>query len=82
MDALVITPEDNVAIAIKEIRSGQKVKISNGTEVIALDDIPYSHKIALADIAEGQPVIKYGAEVAVSVSHIKQGMWVHVHNVR
>ena len=41
-----------------------------------------SHKIALADIKEGEKVIKYGFPIGVAKQDIKAGSWVHVHNVK
>ena len=47
-----------------------------------LEDIPQGHKIALADIKEGEKVIKYGFPIGVAKQDIKAGSWVHVHNVK
>jgi altronate dehydratase len=56
--------------------------VAQGAEGLkALSDIPASHKIALADIAAGREVIKYGETVAVSTRDIKKGEWVHTHNL-
>ena len=51
MSRLVIqlNPEDNVAVAIKDIEPGTKV----AEDLIALDFIPQAHKIALHDIPKG-----------------------------
>ena len=46
-----------------------------------MSDIPASHKIALADIAAGAEIIKYGETVALSTRDIKKGEWVHTHNL-
>ena len=57
-------------------------QINAGTTVTTLEDIPQGHKIALADIKEGEKVIKYGFPIGVAKQDIKAGSWVHVHNVK
>lgn len=45
-------------------------------------DVPAGHKIALRDIAEGEPIVKYGFPIGVATKSIKAGEWVHTHNVK
>lgn len=44
-------------------------------------DVPVGHKAALRDIAEGEPVIKYGFPIGHATAPIKAGEWVHSHNL-
>lgn len=81
----VIDREDNVGTAVGEpIQAGETVgtdgRITDKT-VLARADIPYGHKIALADIARGAPVIKYGLSIGSATADIKAGDHVHIHNV-
>jgi altronate hydrolase len=46
------------------------------------EPIALGHKVALAEIAEGQPVRKYGQTIGFAARAISAGAWVHVHNVR
>jgi hypothetical protein len=46
-----------------------------------VDDIPYGHKIALEEIPEGHPVVKYGETIGFASSHVQEGGWVHTHNM-
>ncbi len=78
---LIIHPRDNVAVALSTLTAGELAIASGVEELIALSDIPASHKIALADIAAGAEIIKYGETVAVSIRDIKKGEWVHTHNL-
>ena len=39
------------------------------------------HKIALAQIAQGQTVTKYGETIGYASQPIDQGAWIHVHNL-
>jgi (2R)-sulfolactate sulfo-lyase subunit alpha len=45
-------------------------------------DVPIGHKIALADIKNGDTVIKYGQDIGKAVADIKKGEHVHVHNLK
>jgi (2R)-sulfolactate sulfo-lyase subunit alpha len=45
-------------------------------------DVPIGHKIALADIQEGDTVWKYGQDIGKAVAPIKKGEHVHVHNLK
>lgn len=44
--------------------------------------IPFGHKVALRDLAEGDPVLKYGVAIGVATRPIAAGDHVHVHNCR
>ncbi len=80
MSALVISPKDNVAIVLRDIAAGEELSVA-GKRIVAAEDIPYTHKIALADIPAGAAVIKYGEIIAESGREIKTGEWVHTHNL-
>jgi len=78
---LIIHPRDNVAVVLSALAAGETA-VAQGVEgLTALSDIPASHKIALANIAAGTEIIKYGETVAVSTRDIKKGEWVHTHNL-
>ncbi len=64
-----IKDEDNVAIAVHEIKQG--MEIMDG--VIARHDIPQAHKIALCDIPKDQPVIRYGVVLGYAIEDIRKG---------
>jgi (2R)-sulfolactate sulfo-lyase subunit alpha len=48
----------------------------------SLMDVPIGHKIALADIKQGDTVLKYGHDIGKAVADIKKGEHVHVHNLK
>lgn len=75
-----IDEQDNVAVALDEIKKQDAVTCCNNT-FIAKDDIPRGHKMAIKDIAKGNPVIKYGNQIGLASSQIDSGNWVHTHNV-
>jgi (2R)-sulfolactate sulfo-lyase subunit alpha len=45
-------------------------------------DIPIGHKVALADIRNGDTVLKYGQDIGKAVADIGKGEHVHVHNLK
>jgi altronate hydrolase len=77
---LVISTRDNVATALQPLQSGQVVD-AGGTTVTVAESIAPGHKIALRDIAAGQPVIKYGSPIGTASAAIAAGAHVHTHNV-
>ena len=83
-EALMLTDKDNVATSLGDVESGADVRVRLGKEVRkvkALEKIPYGFKIAVADIAKGSDVTKYGESIGVASKAIKQGQLVHVHNI-
>jgi altronate dehydratase small subunit len=81
---IVVDQRDNVATALRPLDQGQSVEAtaSERTEtVVAQQAIPFGHKIALADIREGEAVVKYGEVIGVATRSIAKGEHVHVHNV-
>lgn len=84
MNAMIIDPKDNVAVAIEPISAGDTVSYltPGGTaELTAAESITIYHKVATRDIAQGEPVVKYGEHIGVATAPIPKGAHVHVHNV-
>ncbi len=82
--ALKVNDMDNVATLFAQDVTGQiEVRDKKGNiELIKTDEkIPYGHKVALYDIAAGQPIVKYGEEIGMASKNIKKGDYVHVHNL-
>ncbi len=76
-----INENDNVAVALEVISAGTTVNVG-GADVTTTMEIPAGHKFALVDIAENAPVIKYGFRIGNAVADIKQGEWIHTHNLK
>ena len=76
----LIKSGDNVAVAISQLQKGASVNAGE-LSIVALDGIPPGHKVALADIEPGQPIIKYGFPVGKAIVQIEKGQHVHTHNV-
>ena len=83
--AVVISEQDNVATATRDIKAGEKVTVRVGgeeNELLVKNDIRFLHKFALKDIKKGEKVLKYGTVIGEATGDIVQGEHVHVHNVR
>lgn len=84
INALLMSPQDNVVTCVTEIAAGDTVAYRNGETLctlVAKQDIPYCHKIALCDIAKGASVIKYGESLGQTSEAIAQGHWVSHNNL-
>ena len=80
MDAIILNPQDNISVLLGETASGESLQVGHD-QVTSVDRIPYGHKIALCDIQEGDPILKYGMAVGQARVDIQKGGHVHVHNV-
>lgn len=68
-----IKDSDNVAITVDTIIKGTIVV----EDVLANEDIPQGHKIALNDIPKGNPIIRYGVILGYAINNIKKGDWIN-----
>jgi len=71
---------DNVAVACCDAPAGARLSAGD-VAVTARQLIPAGHKVALADIAAGEPVVKYGETIGVATQAIRAGEHVHLHNL-
>ena len=74
---LIINPKDNVMVALKDLKKGDKV---NG--IVLQGDVARGHKIALIKIKAGDNVFKYGEAIGSAIVDILAGSHVHTHNVK
>ncbi|WP_159981531.1 MULTISPECIES: UxaA family hydrolase [unclassified Novosphingobium] len=79
-DAVRIAAEDDVAVALRALESGEDVLVGGHT-VRLRDAIGAGHKFAVAPIAKGAPVRRYRAPIGVATRAIAVGEHVHTHNV-
>ncbi len=79
---IVLDPRDNIAIALQELAVGTRIEQTDLPSVLEVQTvIPRGHKIALVDIAKGDPIIKYGERMGHAYLPIGRGFHVHTHNV-
>ncbi len=85
---LVHDARDNVGVVVVE-------GLTAGTEMLCVvthdntdfrltagADIPIGHKVALADLSEGDTVIKYGEDIGRMVAAAARGAHVHTQNLK
>jgi altronate dehydratase small subunit len=79
-----IDKADNVATLLGDADESAEIVIrgDGSGSVHARQQIRGGHKIAVAPIAAGQRVIKYGFPIGEATQSIAQGEWVHLHNCR
>lgn len=79
---------DTVAVVVVEgVKAGMTLAgwimdDDKTTEVVARQDIPIGHKVALKDMAVGDTVVKYGIDMGKVVAPIAAGEHAHVHNIK
>lgn len=82
---LILHKDDNVAVALADLKKGQEVDAElNGERIkfTLINDIPFGHKVAIRSIQAGEFIVKYGEVIGVATRDIKVGEHVHVHNVK
>ena len=84
--AIQIDERDNVATMTSDVIKDEEIEVlSPKGDVILkakpLEDIIFGHKISLKNIKTKENIIKYGEILGVSSKPIKQGEWVHTHNL-
>src|SRR5262249_42970210 len=78
--AVHLRPEDNVAIAARNISQGTECSHAGGRLIVA-QPIRLGPKLALRDIAKGEAIYKYGQIIGFASKSIPAGSHVHVQNV-
>ena len=81
-NAIIINMKDNVAVVLQDIPAGEIVSGVPGMGLKTNEDIMKNHKVAIAEIPEGAPVIKYGESIGLASKTIRPGDWVHAHNLK
>ncbi|MCT8991691.1 altronate dehydratase family protein [Chelativorans sp. SCAU2101] len=74
---LRLSDEDNIAVAARAIE--KDTELPGGVRAVAR--IPFGHKVALAAIAPGEAVRKFGQIIGFAKTPIMPGEWVHEHNI-
>lgn len=77
---LCLHPDDNVAVARRQIKTGETI-ILGPHPVVAAEEISFGHKIAISNLAIDAPIRKYGQQIGLASCPISAGQWVHSHNV-
>ncbi|MDM5340447.1 UxaA family hydrolase [Fictibacillus enclensis] len=81
---LIIDPADNVAIALKDLKKGERCFVDGSDPpewIPLLDDIPFGHKLAIGTMKKNESVLKYGEEIGKMKTTVNKGGWIHTHNL-
>ena len=79
--AVLLRSDDTVAVAARPLPKGFHLELA-GRTIEVREPIGLGHKVALADIAPGEPVRKYGQIIGFASRAIPAGSLVHVHNLK
>jgi hypothetical protein len=83
--AFQIHPADNVATLIDDAAAAGSVRLLRATggngEIDTREPVARGHKVALADIAAGGAIVKFGGRIGHATQPIARGAWVHLHNL-
>ncbi len=71
-----LSDKDNVVVALRDLAAKESV---DGVELI--DDVARGHKLAVADIAAGDAVIKYAQTIGFATRKVSKGEHIHTHNI-
>ena len=78
--SMMIYPEDSVAMVLEDSKKGDVIQTPRG-EVELLEDVEFAHKVAVAPLACGEPVIKYREKIGYMLRAVPAGTWIHNHNM-
>ena len=70
-----VHPQDNVAIIVNEGGLPKGTQFDSG--LMLTEAIPEAHKVALVDIEQGAPILRYGVVIGTAEIPIAKGCWVH-----
>ena len=79
---------DGVGVAVVEgIKAGQELtgwvmQQDREVTIVARNDIPIGHKVALKPLKQGDTVIKYGEDIGRMTADAAAGEHVHVQNLK
>jgi galactarate dehydratase len=77
--AIRMDERDNVAIVANAggLEAGSAFAAGFAAGLVLRERVPQAHKVALVDIGEGEPVVRYGIPIGYALKAIPAGSWVH-----
>lgn len=81
--AIVLNESDNLATLIDPGVAGDVCRLQGEAsgEVLLLQDIPFGHKLCIADTLKDANILKYGQVIGRASQAVKTGEHMHVHNI-
>jgi galactarate dehydratase len=70
-----VDARDNVAVVVNQggLPAGSRFPCG----LVLTEPVPEAHKVALADLAEGDRILRYGVVIGYAMQPIARGSWVH-----
>lgn len=78
--AIHLHPSDNVAVARVPLSAGTGLRV-DGVDVTVRESVPAGHKVAIAAIAVGETIHRYGQSIGRAKRAIAAGEHVHTQNL-
>ena len=85
---LVHDKRDNVGVVVVEdLKAGDEMlcvvtEDNSDFRLVAKQDVPIGHKVALTDLKKEDTIIKYGEDIGRVIVPVATGEHVHVHNLK
>jgi altronate hydrolase len=79
---LKIHPDDNVYVALTDLRKGETLTLPDQRTLQLVDDIPAKHKFTDRDLKVDDEVLMYGVIVGRAVLNIPSGGVIATHNLK
>lgn len=78
---LQIHPNDNVLVALQDLKAGEHIVYADVTYVL-IDDVAAKHKFFMTNLSTGDEVMMYGVLVGRAARDVKAGQWMSTTNVK
>ncbi len=78
--ALKLHRNDNILVALQDLRKGERVSVDS-QDYVLLSDVPAKHKFAAEDLAAGARVVMYGVVVGKTRETLRRGEIIGTRNV-
>lgn len=78
---LIIHPDDNVLVALKDLKAGTFIEHNGNTFTLATD-VKAKHKFTLTNIDVNNTIIMYGVIVGVALEYLAKGTAITLQNIK
>ncbi|HEV7833267.1 MAG TPA: galactarate dehydratase [Caballeronia sp.] len=75
-----VHPQDNVAIVVNDGGLPEGAVFADG--LVLRERVPQGHKVALADLAENEAVVRYNVVIGYALKDLPKGSWINEHVIR
>ncbi|MBU9359435.1 galactarate dehydratase [Burkholderia multivorans] len=75
-----VHPDDNVAIVVNDGGLPEGATFADGLTL--REGVPQGHKVALTDLAAGDPIVRYNVVIGYALTDLRRGSWVNERTMR